>query len=510
MDLKIEQTYLEDHQLRVTVETDPESFEKEKHKAARELSKDTKIPGYRPGKAPYQLIVNHLGEGAIIDHALETFLDEIYPKVLDEIEAEPYGPGRLKEIVSLEPPTFEFIVPLEPEIDLGDYQDIRIPYQESGVEEHEVDEVIERMLSQQATIEEVDRPAEVGSLVDTEITGRPVDADPEDEGAEIMSNQPLPVMIKEEDEDDSKEWPFPGFSRQLLGVSPGDTLQLNYEYENDESVDEDLRGKEILFDVQVEGIRQRVLPDLDDEFVQTVSEEDNVADLKDQIRRELVQQSEQEDENSYLNAIFEEIMAGSEIKFPPQMLENEIEGEIQEISQRLESQGMDIEMYLGMQDMEMEDLRDQIKPEAEQRIRRGLILGRIAEEEELNIDPDQVTSRFQEIVDQHFGPEDSQEREQFMNSRESMNLLNQLSSQMISQHALDYLKALAQGEDTSEFKRQEDEEGEDERPGTQGEEGAQGPQTEAGTSETPGPVKTADAQGKIEPMDDEAENDGED
>lgn len=453
--MKVDQTYLEDHQLKVTVETDQESFDKAKHKAARELSKDKKIPGYRPGKAPYQLIVNHIGEGVIVDHALETYLDDIYPQVLDEIEGEPYGPGRLQEIKSLEPPTFEFLVPLEPEINLGDYHDIRIPYEENEVGDEEVQDVIERMLSQQATIEEVDHPAEVGSLVDTEISGRPIDADPDDEEAQIMTNQPLPVMIKSEDEDDSKEWPFPGFSRQLLGVSPGDALQLNYEYDDDESVDDDLRGKEVLFDVRVEGIRQRVLPELDDEFVQSVSEEENVEAFKDQIREELINQSRQEDENSYLNAIFEEIIEDSEIKYPPQMLENEIEGEIQEISQRLQAQGMELDMYLDMQDMELEDLKDQIRPEAEKRIRRGLILGRIAEEEELDISPEKVTNRFQEVVEEHFGPEGSPEREQFMNSRESMSLLNQLSSQMISQHTLDYLKALAQGKDTSEYKRQE-------------------------------------------------------
>jgi len=461
--LNIEKTYLEDHQLKVIVEADQEAFEKEKYLAAKELSKDKKIPGYRPGKAPYSLIVNHLGEGAIIDQALGSFLDEIYPKVLDELEDDPYGPGKLNEIQSLEPPTFEFILPLQPEVELGDYHDLRVPFEESEVQEIEVDEVIERMLNQQASVEEVDHPAEEGSLVDTEITGLPVDADPEDEEAQIMSNQPLPVMIKSEDEDDRKEWPFPGFSRQLLGVSPGDGLELTHSYEDNEDVDEDLRGKDILYKVKIEGIRQRVLPDLDEAFVESVSDAESVDGFKEQIRDQLTQQSEQEDENAYFDAIFEEILKDANVKYPPQMVENEIDGEIEEISNRLESQGMDLEMYLGMQDMDREDLRDQIRLQAEKRITRGLLLGKIADQEELNIDPDEVTSTYQEIVENNFGPEDSEAREAFMNSRESMSLLNQLSSQMISQRTLEFLKALAKGDDTSQFRKSED--GEEEESG---------------------------------------------
>lgn len=498
--MKVEQTYLDDHQLKVTVETDQESFEKEKHRVARELSKDKEIPGYRPGKAPYQLIVNHIGEGVIVDRALENYLDRIYPEVLDEIEDEPYGPGRLNEIDSLEPPRFEFIVPLQPEVELGDYSDLRIPYEENDVDEDEVDKVIERMLAQQATIEEVDHPAEVGSLVDTEITGRPVDAEEEDEEAQIMSNQPLPVMIKGEGEDDSKEWPFPGFSRQLLGVSPGDELELIHEYEDDEDVDEDLRGKEILFTVHVEGIRQRVLPDLDEEFVQSVSEAESVEEFKEQIRDELSQQAEQEGENQYFNQIFEEIMDVSTLKYPPQMVENEIDSEIEEIRHRLQSQGMDLEMYLDMQDMDREELREQIRPEAERRIRRGLLLGSIAEEEELEIDPEDVTARYQKIIEEHFGSEESAEKEQFKNSRESMNLLNQLSSQMVSQHTLDFLKALAMGEDVSEFKRT-GEDGEEEKHDELG--GAGSEEEVGGAQQTPEEEVPSSSEDESEDKEDE-------
>jgi len=459
--LKIEQSYLEEHQLEVIVEAEQETFEKAKYLAAKELAKGKKIPGYRPGKAPYQLIVNHFGEGAIIDQALEHFLDDIYPKILDEVEQEPYGPGQVKEIKSLEPPTFIFNIPLQPEVTLGDYREIRIVYEQSDVSSDDVDEVIERMLSQQASVETVEHPAEEGNLVDTSLDCFPTDSDPEDKDNFLLKNQPLPVMIKTKDEDDSKEWPFPGFSRQLLGVSAGDSLELTHEFQDEETVDEDYRGKEVLYKVSVEGIRERVLPELDDEFVKTISDLETVTELKDQIQEELNTQREVEEENTYINQILEAILKEAEVKFPPQMLDSEIEGEVRELETRLKSQGMDLEMYLGIQDMEEEGLREQIKPNAEKRIIQGLLIGKISEAEDLDINPEEITGEFQSVLNNHFGDDESG-RTEYMNSGESVALLNRISSQVVTRKTLDFLIAVAKGEDISVFLKPEEEEIEEE------------------------------------------------
>lgn len=459
--MKIEKSYLEEHQLEVIVEAEQETFEKAKYMAAKELAKGKKIPGYRPGKAPYQLIVNHFGEGAIIDQALEHFLDDIYPKILDEVEQEPYGPGQVKEIKSLEPPIFIFNIPLQPEVTLGDYREIRIVYEQSDVSSDDVDEVIERMLSQQASVETVEHPAEEGNLVDTSLDCFPTDSDPEDKDNFLLKNQPLPVMIKTKDEDDAKEWPFPGFSRQLLGVSADDSLELTHEFPEDETVDEDYRGKEVLYKVSVEGIRERVLPELDDEFVKTISELETVTELKDQIQEELNTQREVEEENTYINQILEAILKDAEVKFPPQMLESEIEGEVRELEARLKSQGMDLEMYLGIQDMEEEGLREQIKPNAEKRIIQGLLIGKISETEDLDINPEEITGEFQSVLNNHFGDDESG-RTEYMNSGESVALLNRISSQIVTRKTLDFLIAVAKGEDISEFLKPEEEEIEEE------------------------------------------------
>lgn len=453
--MKIEQTYLEDHQLEVTVEADQEVFEQAKHKAAKEMSKGKNIPGFRPGKAPYQRIVTHFGEAAVIDQALDHFLDEVYPKIIDEIDREPYGPGQVKEIKTLDPPTFVFYIPLQPEVELGEYREIRLPYEKSDVPEEEVDKILERMLSQQASIEPVDHPAEEGNLVDTSLDARAADIDPDDEEGYLLKNQPLPVMIKGKKEDNEKEWPFPGFSRQLLGVSSGDSLELTFEFPDDETVDEDYRGKEVLYAVQVEGIRERVLPELDEDFVKKVSDLETVDELREQILEELSAQKAMEEENTYVNSILEKILEDAEVKFPPQMVENEIDGEVQELESRLKAQGMDLEMYLKIQDLEVDGLREQIKPNAEKRITHGLVIGKISESEDLDFDTQEITDEFKTILDNHFG-EDEKGRAEYMQSGDSIALLNRVSSQIITRKTLDFLMTLAQGEDITDFLKKDE------------------------------------------------------
>ena len=453
--MKIEQTYLEDHQLEVTVEAEQEVFEKAKRQAAKEMSKKKTIPGFRPGKAPYQRVLSHFGEAAIVDQALEHFLDDVYPQIIEEIDREPYGPGSVNEIKSLEPPVFIFHIPLQPEVTLGDYRDLRLDFEESEISRDEVDKIIERMLSQQASVEPVEHPAEEGNLVDTALDARAAESDPDDDESFLLRNQPLPVMIKSKDEDDSREWPFPGFSRQLLGASGGDNLELTHTFPEDDSVDEDYRGKDVLYTVKIEGIRERVLPELDDEFVKTVSDLETVDQLEEEIMSELKTQREMEDESTYVNNILDAILADGEVKFPPQMLENEIEGEVRELESRLQSQGMDLEMYLSIQGLDEEGLREQIQPNAEKRINHGLVIGKISEAEDLDINPEDITGEYQSLLDEHFG-DDEKGRTEYMKSQDSVILLNRISSQVITKKTLDFLKAVAQGEDITEFLKKEE------------------------------------------------------
>ena len=154
--MKIDSERLEDHQVKLTVEFEDEIFEGYKRRAARQIAKRTKIPGFRPGKAPYHIIVRTVGEQPVIERGLEYLVDDQYPRIIEEANIDPYGPGQIEEIVSFEPLVLEFVIPLAAEIKLGDYHSIRIPYELQVIGEDDVNEVLDNLRQSQA-IEEAER-----------------------------------------------------------------------------------------------------------------------------------------------------------------------------------------------------------------------------------------------------------------------------------------------------------------------------------------------------------------
>ncbi|MHB0967874.1 MAG: trigger factor, partial [Bellilinea sp.] len=170
--MKLDVQPLEDHQVKVIAEMEPAALEEFMRRAARKISRETRIPGFRPGKAPYDMVKRHVGEEALRQQAVEDLIDEYYPKILDEAQIKPGATGSLEEIVSVDPPKFSFIIPLEPTVELGGYKDIRLEYALEAVKEADVDEFIQRLRTNYATAEPVERPAEDGDLVYVKFSGK--------------------------------------------------------------------------------------------------------------------------------------------------------------------------------------------------------------------------------------------------------------------------------------------------------------------------------------------------
>jgi trigger factor len=163
--LKIETQPLEDQQTKLIAELDSETLERYKRQAARKISQKTKFPGFRPGKAPYDLVRRMYGDEALQQEAIEIMLDEVYPQILQEANITPSGPGKLEEIIQMDPPKFAFIVPLPPSIVLGEYREIRKEYAPEPITDEQVEQTVRRLQRSFATAEPVERPAEKGDLV---------------------------------------------------------------------------------------------------------------------------------------------------------------------------------------------------------------------------------------------------------------------------------------------------------------------------------------------------------
>lgn len=471
--MKVDAHTLDDHQVKLTVELDNDTFDNAKRRAARKLARRTKIPGFRPGKAPYQIIVRHLGEGPIIEEAIEITVEDIYPKVIEEAEIEPYGPGKLEDIPELDPPTFEFIIPLRATVELGDYHSIRIPYELPEVTDEDVDNVVQNLRDQQAVIEPVERIAEEGDVVNIRLSGKRTDASEDDQDSRLedslfLEDRPTQVLIESEGESDSEEWPFPGFSRQLIGKSAGDELIISHTFGEDISF-ESLQGANVEFTAIVEDVRSRTLPEADDEFAKSFGEYETFDDLRSTIRQNLEDQASEQYDEEYNESVIEQIVDSSTIKYPPQMLENEIDNVIAHLESRLAAQGLDIDLYLKTRDIDVDGLREESQPVAESRIMRSLVLLEISEEENIRVDPDELQTEAARTLDEASRFLDKKEMRKLSARDATSNLVGNIMMDMIINKTQDRIREIARGmeedvvpeEASNEIEIQASEEGED-------------------------------------------------
>lgn len=445
--MKIEKQLLDDHQMQLVVEVDSELMEANKRRAARQIAKRGKIPGFRPGKAPYDVIVRYYGEGAIMEQAMEFLVDDIYPKVLEEAEIKPAAAGSLENIEELDPPKLTFRVPLAPEIDLGDYRSIRLPYEWSAPGEKELDEALTEMRQMYATTETVERPVVVGDYVLVDVKGERTKPKDEEDRSAALSRTGYTLVVREEAKDD--EWPYPGFSKQLVGMSPGETKTVKHKYPKDDP-DESLQGETVKFEVTMKTVRSLALPDLNDEFAKTAGQFETLDQLKEALKTELETRSKSEYDDKYYLELIDKIKAGATIKYPPQVVEHEAEHVIDDLRQRLSQQGLDLDTYFKMRNTTQEQfLEEEAKPVAVKRLERSLIMDQLGRDEKVEVDESSLQSEFGQTLNQlqYQGLDLNQMRGGKRSQQQVAEAIAMESaSRLITRRTLERMKSIATGE----------------------------------------------------------------
>ncbi len=237
--MKLETTPRDDHQVNVVAEFENSDLEAYMHKAARRIAERSKIPGFRPGKAPYSVVLRMYGDEAVREQAIEILVDDKYPAILDEAKIEASGAGKLDDIISTDPPKFSFIIPLSPVVEMGDLASVKKDYVEPVISDDQVDEAIKRVLSSYATPTDVERPAQEGDLVNMELSADYVKV-PEGEEKSFIAKTPHQAIIGENDMR-KETWPFEDFSKNLIGLKSGETKTFTHAYPKDDPV-EKLQG----------------------------------------------------------------------------------------------------------------------------------------------------------------------------------------------------------------------------------------------------------------------------
>lgn len=446
--MKIETQPREDQQITIIAEFDLETLEQFKHRAARKLAGTVRIPGFRPGKAPYDLVRRTVGDAALVEEAVELLVDDQYPQVLKEAGIEPSGSGALEEVVSLDPPTFRFVVPLKPEVVLGDYRSIRKEYTPEPIEDQDIDRVLKNLQQSYGTTEAVERPAQVGDVVGINFSATVVNPQ-EGESATLIENTPEQVLVSTYD-DGTVEWPYHGFSLELVGLSAGDVKTFRHAFAEEEPAEE-FRGKEIEFSISVNEVKSLTVPELTDEFATTVGPFENLEGLRTSIRAELDTNKNRSYTQNYLRELVDQVIEMSTVKYPPQMLEDEIHEVLHSFEHQLADQNMDLETYLKTQEKTREAfIEEEVKPVAIRRLVRALVLDELSRSENIILDTDELMQEVSNTLQQMNQYGELNRIPKGVSRRDFTNALAMdTASRLMNEKIMNRLKAIATGENPS-------------------------------------------------------------
>lgn len=454
--MKIEKNNRDDQQVQVTAELEEAVFEQFKQKAARKISNSAKIPGFRPGKAPYNVVLRLYGNDAIEEQAKELLIDDTYPKVIDEAEIKPSGPGTLDKIISVHPPKFSFIIPLEPDVALGDYLSLRKKYAVPEVTNKDVDNYIHRLQTSYATAEPAERPAQKGDLVYLKISGK-YDDPKEGEDPEVLKESTSQALIGDEAFEENN-FPFPGFADELISLAANAEKEIKHQFD-EKDVAEKLAGRTVIFKIVVQSVKGMKLPELNDEFAKTVGNFESFDKFKETIRKQLEFSAKQDYEKSFFNDLFEKLHKQATIKYPPQMLEHEVEHALESVTKDLAAQKLDLDTYLKANKKEKETfIKDEITPIAKSRLEQSLIFEQLAHEEKIQLEKEDLNQAFTQTIQELQMTSDFQKLQKKMAPKQLSNAIAlEAANRLMNDKVLNRLKDIATGKAAEEAKTAEKE-----------------------------------------------------
>jgi trigger factor len=389
---KVETELLENHQAKLTVEVEQERVERALKQAARRIARQVSIPGFRKGKAPYHIIVQQFGEGALYDEALDPLGQEVYKEALDNSDLEPYAPGSLDD-VQLDPMVLTFTVPLRPEIDLKDYRKIRVKREKIKVTKQEIQDALEAMRGEQAVLEPVERAIAFGDVATLDLKGTIV----MEEGSEpetLIQRPDAAILIEEDD-----TYPLPGFGKQVVGMQAGEERSFSLPVPEDFFENEELANSEASFEVKCIEVKRRDLPDLDNEFAQSVGDFEKVKNLRAHVEEDLMKHKQLHADEEYGSEAMEAVVEKADLSYPPIMVEEWVDGMVDNFQQTLGGQqNLTLDDYFSIADTDMDSLREDFREDAEKNLQRALVMGKLVEEEQLGVGDDEIADEIETML----------------------------------------------------------------------------------------------------------------
>jgi trigger factor len=377
--VKVSSTELPPRQVSLAIEVEQERLDRAMDEAFRRLSGRVDVPGFRRGKAPRPMVERMIGRDRIVEEALDRLLPEVVTEAIEQEKVEPFTRPRV-ESIEFDPLRLKAIVGLSPKVELGDYQtSLSVPVEEPRVDDQQVDDVIQRLRESHAQWVPVERPVQLGDRVGLDLRA-------------TVEGRETPLLDSKEAEyvvDPSGAQPAPGFAEQLIGLSPGEDKTFSLTFPDDYR-DKEVAGKPAAFTVHLHLVKERELPALDDEFASQVGEYTEAAALKSAIGDQLREREEQRVKDQLEEAVISKLVEISTIEFPPQLIDHQAEHMLETFTRNVEQQGLQLAQYLRLVGKEQDAFEQEIRAEAESRVRRSLALEAFADAEKIGVEQQEV------------------------------------------------------------------------------------------------------------------------
>jgi trigger factor len=421
--MKVSKENLENCQTVLTIEAEDSELDKSLDEAYQRLVNKVSVPGFRKGKAPRAILEQQIGKQNLLEEALEHLIPQLYRQAIESQEIEPIARPEI-EVTQNEPLAFKAVVSLRPEVKLGDYHSIRVELGPAiEISKKEVDTAMEEVRARQGAWVPVDRPVELGDLVTMNIEAN-VDGKP------WLNHKDI---LYEVNKDSSS--PVPGFASHLQGIEKNKEKTFSLTIPDDYPIKE-MIDKEGTFKVIITEIKEKQLPELNDKLAQSGGYE-NLADMREKVTNDLKARAEAKNRLDLKQKALDSLVEISEINYPPILEEEEITGLLREEAQRFGFR--ELSDYLDKINKTEEELRQELHPIAKNRLTQSLVLGKLAEEEKIEINASEVDNRVNEIAND---AEDKEKARQFFSLPQVRQSIEQ---SLLTQKTMDRLLQIATG-----------------------------------------------------------------
>lgn len=387
---------LEKNMAKLTIEVPAEELEKAIQAAYMKEKSKISIPGFRKGKVPRTMIEKMYGPEIFFEDAANTLISQEYPKAVDESGLDVVSRPKIDvtQIEKGKPFIFTAEVAVKPEVTLGTYMGIQVAKEDVSVTDEELDAEIDKERESNARMITVeDRPVADGDTAVIDYEGF-VDGEAFEGGK--AENQPLVI---------GSHSFIDTFEEQLVGKNTGEEVVVNVTFPEEYHAPE-LAGKPAVFHVKINEIKSKELPELDDEFAQDVSEFDTLAEYRDSVKEKLLKRKETEAEHKREEEAIQKIVEDSQMEIPEAMIDTQVRSMVDDFANRIAQQGLSIEQYMQFTGMTIEQMQEQMQPDALKRIQNSLVLEAIAKDQDIQISEEEVEEELGKMAQMYGMPVD--------------------------------------------------------------------------------------------------------